>query len=228
MCITEDENKMGEEKFAEGFHFYKVVWLFVIGAFLGDLLETVFCRITMGRWMSRSSVVYGPFSVVWGLGVVLLSAILHRFRKNQILKIFFVGSLLGGVYEYICSVFAENVFGAKFWNYSKIPLNIDGRINLLFCFFWGMIAIVWVRWIYPLLSEKIEQIPVRLGRVLTWCLAVFMVINMGLSSCALNRAYERHLNIPAQSAMERFLDRNYEDERIKEIYPLLKFVENQK
>ena len=43
-----------------------LVWLFVIGAFLGDVVETIFCRVTAGVWMSRSSLVWGPFSVVWG------------------------------------------------------------------------------------------------------------------------------------------------------------------
>ena len=215
-------------KFAQGFNFYKMVWLFVIGSFLGDLVETVFCRITMGRWMSRSSVLYGPFSIVCGFGVVLLSMILHRFKREQTLKIFLTGTLLGGVYEYICSLAAEIVFGAKFWNYSKIPLNIEGRVNVLFCFFWGLIAIIWVKYLYPMISGKIEQIPLKIGQSLTWCLVAFMAINMLLSSFALNRAYERHLDIPAQSAMERFLDRNYEDEKIKKIYPLLKFVENNK
>ena len=45
-----------------------LLWLFVIGAFLGDMVETVFCRLTAGVWMSRSSLVWGPFSVVWGAG----------------------------------------------------------------------------------------------------------------------------------------------------------------
>ena len=34
--------------------------LFFLGALLGDLTETIFCRITAGVWMSRSSLVWGP------------------------------------------------------------------------------------------------------------------------------------------------------------------------
>ncbi len=56
------------EVFGKGCSFYKLVSLFFIGAFLGDITETVFCLVTTGRLMSRSSVVYGPFSIVWGLG----------------------------------------------------------------------------------------------------------------------------------------------------------------
>ena len=39
--------------------FGDLVWLFVIGAFLGDVVETLFCRVTAGVWMSRSSLVWG-------------------------------------------------------------------------------------------------------------------------------------------------------------------------
>lgn len=59
--------------FAAGCSFYKIFLLFVIGAFLGDITETIFCRITAGYWMSRSSLVWGPFSIVWGLAIALVT-----------------------------------------------------------------------------------------------------------------------------------------------------------
>ena len=61
--------------------FGDLVWLFVIGAFLGDVVETLFCRVTAGVWMSRSSLVWGPFSVVWGLALVM-AAVLLRGRRG--------------------------------------------------------------------------------------------------------------------------------------------------
>lgn len=108
--------------------------LFFIGAFLGDITETVFCRFSMGRWMSRSSVVFGPFSIVWGLGCAMLTWILYRYREQSDRRLFLCGTILGGAYEHICSVFTEIVFGTVFWDYSKIPFNLGGRINLLYCF----------------------------------------------------------------------------------------------
>ena len=65
------EDGKGEKPvFAKGVCLDKLIWVFIICAFLGDLIETVFCRITGGVWMSRSSVIYGAFSIVWGLGAV--------------------------------------------------------------------------------------------------------------------------------------------------------------
>lgn len=62
----EEERKAKKNVFAYGCCFYKIVWLFVIGAFLGDVVETLFCRVTAGVWMSRSSVVWGAFQFCMG------------------------------------------------------------------------------------------------------------------------------------------------------------------
>ena len=91
--------------FAEGCGFYKLFWLFLIGAVLGDLVETVFCRLTAGVWMSRSSLVWGPFSIVWGLAIATATALLYKDREKPDRHLFFIGTVLGGAYEYVCSVF---------------------------------------------------------------------------------------------------------------------------
>ncbi len=215
--------------FAEGSSFYKLTALFFIGAFLGDITETIFCFITMGVLMSRSSVVYGPFSIVWGLGCSLLTLFLYRYRDKSDRHIFLAGTLLGGAYEYICSVFTEAVFGTVFWDYSGFAFNLGGRINLLYCFFWGIAAVIWLKVIYPPLSRLIEKIPKRTGTILFNCLIIFMIINMAVSSLALARYTERHTaeSTAAEtetSALDSFLDRHFDDERMERIYPNAKLV----
>ena len=114
-----------------------LLWLFVIGAFLGDMVETVFCRVTAGVWMSRSSLVWGPFSVVWGLALVLATVLLRQEKDRSDRYLFAFGTVMGGVYEYVCSAVTELLFGTVFWDYSKFKFNLGGRINLLYCFFLG-------------------------------------------------------------------------------------------
>ncbi|MCM1189958.1 MAG: putative ABC transporter permease [bacterium] len=215
--------------FAEGCSFYKLIALFFIGAFLGDVTETVFCLLTMGVLMSRSSVVYGPFSIVWGLGCSLLTLFLYRYRGKSDRYIFLAGTLLGGAYEYICSVFTELVFGAVFWDYSGFAFNLGGRINLLYCFFWGIAAVVWLKIIYPVLSRWIEKIPKRFGTILFNILIVFMLFNMAVSSLALARYNERHAADSGASvetsALDLLLDSRFDDERMERIYPNAKLVE---
>ena len=211
-----------EGKFAEGCSFFKLFWLYFIGALLGDLVETVFCRITMGWWMSRSSLVWGPFSIVWGFALALATALLYKDREKKAWRIFLMGTLLGAAYEYICSVCAEIVFGKIFWDYSHIPLNLGGRVNLLFSFFWGFAAVVWIKLLYPRISNLIEKIPKRPGRIITWILIVFMAVDMLMSAAALIRYDRRDKGIPAANAVEEFLDEHFDDARMKQIYPKAK------
>ena len=164
-----------------------LLWLFVIGAFLGDMVETVFCRVTAGVWMSRSSLVWGPFSVVWGLALVLATVLLRQEKDRSDRYLFAFGTVMGGVYEYVCSAVTELLFGTVFWDYSKFKFNLGGRINLLYCFFWGIAAVIWMRYGYPLVLRGMEKVRSRVRPWMTVLLAVFMAVNMLTSALALAR-----------------------------------------
>ena len=205
--------------FAAGCGFHKLVWLFLIGAFLGDITETIYCRITAGVWMSRSSVVWGPFSIVWGLAIAAATALLHRYRDKSDGFLFLAGTFLGGAYEYVCSVFTEIVFGKVFWDYSTYPLNLCGRINLLYCFFWGIAAVVWMKHLYPKISGFIEKVPMKPGKIITWIFVIFMSANMLVSSLALVRSTERANGIPATATWQQVMDEHYDDATLQRIYP---------
>ena len=216
---TEETAKPKSTVFASGCGFHKVIWLFMIGCFLGDITETIFCRITAGVWMSRSSVVWGPFSIVWGLGVAAFTVLLYKYRNRSDSFLFITGTFLGGAYEYICSVFTEIVFGKVFWDYSKLPFNLGGRINLLYCFFWGIAAVVWMKHLYPKVSAWIEKIPMKPGKILTWVMVVFMVCNIIVSCMALARSTERVNGVPAAQSWQKVMDERFDDARMKRIYP---------
>jgi len=205
--------------FAEGCDFHKLVWLFMIGAFLGDITETIYCRLTAGIWMSRSSVVWGPFSIVWGLAIAFVTALLYRYQNKSDSFLFAVGTFLGGAYEYVCSVFTELVFGKVFWDYSSYPLNLGGRINLLYCFFWGIAAVVWMKHLYPKISGLIEKVPIKTGKIITWVLVIFMSVNMLVSSMALVRSTERANGVAATAAWQTIMDEHYDDATLQQIYP---------
>ena len=208
-----------EGRFAEGCCFYKIVWLFVIGSFMGDIVETIFCRITAGVWMSRSSLDWGPFSIVWGFAIVLATILLYKDKDKPDRHIFLVGTFLGGAYEYICSVLAEIVFGQVFWDYNDIPFNLGGRVNLLYCFFWGIVALIWIKGLYPPFSRWIEKIPKVTGYILTWILVLFMSINMLVSAAALIRYSERNGGPPAASGWEHVIDTHFDDQMMQDQFP---------
>ena len=217
--------KAKEGRFAQGCGFFKLASLFILGAFLGDIVETVFCLATTGRLMSRSSLVFGPFSIVWGLACALLTWILYRYRDKSDRYIFVFGTILGGAYEYVCSVFTEMAFGTVFWDYSEIPFNLGGRINLLYCFFWGIAAVVWMKGVYPFLSRQIEKLPARAGRAVCSVLLVLLAADMLISALALARYSERQTGSPEQTVVGQILDDYFPDQFIEKRYENLKLAD---
>ncbi|PDX80257.1 putative ABC transporter permease [Faecalibacterium prausnitzii] len=205
--------------------FSDLVWLFVVGAFLGDVVETIFCRITAGVWMSRSSLVWGPFSVVWGLALVLATVLLRGSERKSESRIFWFGVILGGAYEYVCSAVTELLFGTVFWDYSGFKFNLGGRINLLYCFFWGIAAVAWIRYGYPLVAKGMNKLKTHIRPWMTAALAVFMAVNMGVSALAMARYDARTSGVEAATPLAVFLDAHFDNARMERIYPNAKKVE---
>ena len=106
-----------------------------------------------------------------------------------------------------------------FWDYSAIPFNLGGRINLLYCFFWGFAAIAWFKVLFPPISACIEKLPPRGGRVLTWALCIFMAADIAVSSAALVRYNDRLNGVPASNSIEVYLDGHYGNDRMYQVYP---------
>ena len=205
--------------------FSDLVWLFVVGAFLGDVVETIFCRVTAGVWMSRSSLVWGPFSVVWGLALVLAAVLLRGSERKSESRIFWFGVILGGAYEYVCSAVTELLFGTVFWDYSGFKFNLGGRINLLYCFFWGIAAVAWIRYGYPLVAKGLNKLKTHIRPWMTAVLAVFMAVNMGVSALAMARYDARTSGVEAATPLAVFLDAHFDNARMERIYPNAKKVE---
>ena len=223
--MESDEQTEGTAVFAQGICSDKIIWVFIVSALIGDIIETFYCRAVGGVWMSRSSVLYGPFSIVWGLGAVVLTLVLSKFAQKEDRYIFIVGALLGGVYEYMCSVFTEIVLGTTFWDYSWMPLNIGGRTNVLYMAFWGILSVVWIKFCYPKMSNVIEKIPVVPGKIVTWILILFMICNSLISAMAMVRYTERKAGVEADNAIEVFLDTNYKDTLIEKVWPNMVITE---
>ena len=144
---------------------------------------------------------------------------LYQYRNRSDRFLFLVGTFLGGAYEYLCSVFTELVFGKVFWDYSKIPFNLGGRINLLYCFFWGIAAVVWFKAILPKVEKGIGMIPVMAGKCLVWVMVVFMSCNIAVSCMALIRYDERSRGITAEASWQQWCDIYYDDAKLMKIYP---------
>lgn len=211
--------------FAPGFSFYKLFWVYFIASFVGVILEMIWCVLTRGHIESRTGLIYGMLNPVYGFGGLVMTVILSRREKSRDLRIFVGSMLIGGVFEYLCSLLQELAFGTVSWEYSNTQLNLHGRTNLMFTLMWGFLGLLWVREVYPPLSKMIERIPLLLGKILTFILLAGILANITVSSFAVHRWSDRHHGVASGNVVETFFDTNYPDEFLREIYPNMQFVE---
>lgn len=223
-----EEQKIRDEinsqtSFARGFNYYKLFWIFLICCVLGTIIETLYVLICTGVYQSRTGLIYGPFNPIYGFGAVLMTILLSKAKDKRDFAIFIGGMIIGGAFEYLCSFLQENVLGSVSWDYSEMPFNLFGRINLLYCFFWGILGLLWVKDLYPEMSKSIERIPSKIGVVLSWILTAFMIFNMIFSFFAVARMGSRMKGVLPQNEIDLYLDKYFPDDVLKEIYPSMEF-----
>ncbi len=197
----------------------------MIGNVAGFCLETVYALVVPPhQFQLRVSVVLGPFILVYGFGAVAITLFLYKMYNQRDVLIFIASMFIGGAFEYLCSFLQQSLFGTVSWEYSDSVLNVSGRTNLMYSFFWGVLGLIWLKDLYPVLSRAIERIPKKLGRALTIGVSIFMAIDILLSAGAVFRQSERINGVPASTGIQQFFDYYFPDEFQDIIYPSMEYV----
>ena len=212
------KKKKKKEVFAEGFCFYKVFLLYVIGCMIGVYYEEILTVCRTGEWLSRQGIIYGPFNPVYGLGFLAFTVLLCRNLKRKWWLTYIYSCFIGGAAEVITSLISEYVFKVNAWDYSDKFLNIMGRTTIPFMLFWGLGGLIFVKLVYPGLSKLIELIPKRIGNLIMPTFLIFVLLSHVISYSALFRYGTRAEGQPASNAIEVVLDKYYDDDLMKQYY----------
>ncbi len=188
-------------------------------------METLWCLIKHGFIESRKSLVLGHLSVAYGMGAVLLTLLLVHFENAQVWKIFLVAFASGTAVEYICSLGQEILFGSVAWDYSNVPLNINGRVCLLYSLFWGVLGVSWVKIMIPFMGKIFAAVHLPHERIIVWAFIAFFVFDCALSGSAAFRMNQREAGMAPSNKIEQFLDVHYPDEKMHQIYANSKSVD---
>lgn len=218
-----DKKEYELNHFASGINFYKMSIICFVGSFLGVVSEMIWCIIKNGYIESRAGLVYGPFNILYGAGAMLLTWFLYKYRNRNMFISFWGAVIVGSALEYFCSWGQEFVLGSRSWDYSNVPFNINGRICLLYSLFWGVLGVLWIKNLYPRMCKLILKIPNKIGKILTWCTVIFMVINITMSGISLFRWSQRVNDIPPSNGFWQVIDERFPDERMEKVYANMEF-----
>lgn len=161
---------------------------FIIYSFLGWIYETCYCTIHEKAWENRGFL-YGPCIPLYGVGAVLAQIIFvdcpyisHTITYPMI----FIGCAIGSfLLEYSTSYVLERRFHARWWDYSEFPLNINGRVCLIFTICFGFAGIFVTQVIVPPTMWLINFIPFPIIELLALLFMFLFGMDMALTVSAL-------------------------------------------
>ena len=157
---------------------------FLIYAFIGWLLETFYALFTLGHFTNRGFL-YGPICPIYGFGAIILILLLQKY-KSKSFKLFFYSAIIFSIFEYIVGFALDALFAAKWWDYTNDFMNLNGRISIFYSFAWGIIAILFINFVYPFFKKNLNlllsKIPSKLQIYTTYILLFILLTDTVLSS----------------------------------------------
>ncbi len=220
--IKKKENKKGT---IFGFSIWRILAYFIIYSFIGYVIETLYGMATKGVWESRQSFLYGPFCGIYGLGAVVMIIFLQYFNQNNN-RLFIGGFIIGSIVEYIVSWYGEIVLHVKWWDYSNMPLNINGRICVFFSIFWGLLAIYLMSYVNPKIDKLIDFIKSKISqkglKILTALVTIFLFLDCVITGYAIEmflvrKVHEYNLPVAQKEEVEKRYEEVYQDEGLTQL-----------
>lgn len=206
----QEDGTLGRDLSGKGYiklDFFNLFWIFVICSILGDAIESVFHVIVVdpGHWQDRAGLLFGPFSPIYGCGAVLMTLFLNRLYKKNVVLVFLLSAVIGGLFEAFVSYFMQYAFGAVAWDYTGQFLSLfGGRTCGLAMAAWGLLGVVWLKLLLPFMLWLIDKIPWQWRYSLTTVAALLMATDCVMSLQALDCWYERLANDPINTPIKDF------------------------
>lgn len=148
--------------------------IFFLFSIIGHILENfVYKHVDSG-------ILFGFWTPIYGLGVLLIlfiNNILQKFKINKYLYpfvLFITCAIFLSTLEYIGGTIIENLYGRVFWDYSYQKFHIGKYTSLTMAILWGLAGILVVYILKPILDKFIKKIP----KFITFILVFLFIIDV--------------------------------------------------
>lgn len=193
----------------------RYVIAFFLFSFLGWIWESIYCTIVEQKWANRGFL-YGPICPIYGFGSLFGLLTYDLVKSSHLLKfqwwmMFILGFVTSMILEYITSWALEKIFKARWWDYSKLPLNINGRTSVPTSIAFGFVAILVMKILIPLADRGLDALPEFLVNILALLLVSIVSIDTTLTISSLTdfQNYVISLDEEFQNHMTNIVDQVY-------------------
>ena len=186
---------------------------FMFYSFLGWVWESIYCTAKEKKWADRGFL-FGPICPIYGSCVVVASAVFSsidvlRSPDFPIWGIFILCYIGSAVAEFATSWVLEKRFNARWWDYSELPLNIQGRICVPVSIAFGLAGVAVVKFLIPAIEGVHEVVSPVVYEVLAIVLAAIFGADFALTEASLSallkdvKQMHEEFNVKAQEGYEK-------------------------
>jgi len=191
-----------------------IIAFFIFG-FLGWIWETIYCTLRTHKWANRGFL-YGPICPIYGFGAIL-GLYLYNLIESGILPniewwgIFILGFIVSMILEYPTSWVLEKIFKARWWDYSKVPFNINGRTSVPTSVAFGAAAILVIKVLMPIVNRGLGTLSEPVLDIFSYILVSIISIDTTLTISSLTdfQKYVTSVDEGFQNHMSDIVDRVY-------------------
>ncbi|KAB7788638.1 putative ABC transporter permease [Bifidobacterium cebidarum] len=160
---------------------YLFLW-FIFYSFAGWVYESILVSCQQRRWVNRGFL-NGPLCPIYGTGAVAGVVILGHIHNP--VALFFLAMIGASVLEYFTSWAMEQLFHARWWDYSHFHFNLNGRICLLGAVVFGIGGVLIVDVIQPEVARVTDMIPLQIIHALFVALMVLTIVDTIVTVCGI-------------------------------------------
>ena len=166
------------------FEFSKIILFFFFFSIIGWLWEVFYFIVIKGQFVNRGFL-RGPWLPIYGFACALLilftkSKKLRKLLNSPMLTFIFI-TIFCTILEYITSYVIEKYTGIRYWDYSKLFMNINGRVCLRNSVFFGVGGSLCIYIIGPSFARNVEKIPKKVRYFLICMLITIMILDFSYS-----------------------------------------------
>lgn len=178
---------------------YEIVLCFFIYGFLGWCTEVAFAAVKERRFVNRGFL-NGPICPIYGVGVVMVVQLLMPYKSNLLL-LYVASVIVVTALEWLTGFALDKIFHNKWWDYSGMPLNLNGYVCLLFSLIWGIACVVIVKWIHPLIYRGVTVIPGWIRITVDSILSIIILVDLYVTVSKILKV-NKHLEKMEEIAVE--------------------------
>jgi len=149
--------------------------IFYICSFVGYFMEVFWVFLGSKKIVNRGFLC-GPVIPIYGFGALLILLTLFRYYEDPVV-VFVFGVIITSALEYFVSFLLEKIFHNKWWDYSKIKYNLNGRICLKNSFAFGILALFIVYFVAPMFSLLFSLFSEKFWMILALILFILIVLD---------------------------------------------------